>query len=45
MNWIIYTKIVAAILTIIVIWKIIKELKDMIRRDKSGEVSKKCDLD
>ncbi len=45
MNWIIYTKIIAAILTIIIIWKIIKELKDMIRRDKSGEVSKKCDLD
>ena len=45
MNWIIYTKIIEAILTIIIIWKIIKELKDMIRRDKSGEVSKKCDLD
>ena len=42
--WII-TKIIAAILTLIVLYLTIKELRDMIKRDKSGEVSKKCDLD
>jgi len=44
MIWII-TKIIAFILTIWILYLVVKELKDMIRRDKSGEVSKKCDLD
>jgi len=42
--WII-TKIIAAILTLIVLYYFFKELKSVIKRDKSGEVSKKCDLD
>jgi len=44
MIWII-TKIIAFILTIWILYLVVKELKDMIKRDKSGEVSKKCDLD
>jgi len=44
MIWII-TKIIAFILTLIILYLIVKELKDMIRRDKSGEVSKKWDID
>ncbi len=45
MNWVIASKIVAGIITAVILYKIYKELQDMIRRDKSGEVSKKCDLD
>ena len=45
MDWIFYTKIVAAIITVVILWKLIKEFRDVIKRDKSGEVSKKCDLD
>jgi len=45
MDWMFYTKIVAGIITVVILWKLIKELKDVVRRDKSGEVSKKCDLD
>ncbi len=45
MDWIFYTKIIAGAITLIIIWKLIKELKEVIRRDKSGEVAKKCDLD
>ena len=45
MNWIIITKVIAAILTLIIVYLTYKELKDMIHRDKSGEKSKKCELD
>jgi len=44
MIWII-TKIIAFIFTIWLLYLIVKELRAMIKRDKSGEVSKKCDLD
>jgi len=39
------TKIVAAILTLIVLFFFLKELKATIKRDKNGETSKKCELD
>jgi len=45
LNWLIASKVVAFIATIAILYFIIKELKAMIKRDKSGEVSKKCDLD
>ena len=44
MIWII-TKVIAFIATIWILYLIIKELRDMVKRDKAGDVSKKCDLD
>jgi len=44
-NWIIFSKIIAAIVTLIIVYLSYKEIKDMIRRDKAGEKSKKCELD
>jgi len=45
MDWIFYTKIVAFIATIIVVWLLGKELVGSIKRSNDGETSKKCDLD
>ena len=45
MDWMFYTKIVAGIITAVILWKLIVELKEVVKRDKRGEVSKKCDLD
>jgi len=45
MNWVFYTKIVAGIITIIVVTMLLKELIGSIKRSKDGEVSKKWDID
>ena len=45
MDWIFYTKIVAGVITVVILWLIIKELKNAVKRDKDGERSRKCDLD
>ncbi len=45
MSWILASKIVAGIITAVIFYKIYKELKDMIRRDKRGETSGRCELD
>ncbi len=45
LDWVFYTKIVAAILTIVVLWLVWKELKKAIKDDKDGKRSGKCDLD
>ena len=45
MDWIFYTKIVAGIITVIILWMLIKELKTVVKRDKRGERSGKCELD
>jgi len=45
LDWVFYTKIVAAILTIIILWLVWKELKKAIKDDKEGKTSGKCDLD
>ncbi len=45
LEFIFYGKIVAGILTLIVLWLLIKELKQVIKDDKEGKVSDKCDLD
>ena len=45
MNWIFYTKIIAGAITVVILWKLIKELKESIKRDKDGETSGRCDLD
>jgi len=45
MDWMFYTKIVAAIATIAILYILIKEISSSIKSSKNGEVSKKCDLD
>jgi len=45
MNWISYTKIIPAIITIVLIYLVIKYLKDAIKDDKNGKKPTKCDLD
>ncbi len=45
MDWIFYTKIAAAIITVVILWLIIKELRAAVKRDKRGERSGKCELD
>ena len=44
-DWIFYSKIGAAILTIIILWLVFKELRQAIKDDKAGKKSGKCDLD
>ena len=45
MDWIKYTKIIPAIITIVLIYLVIKYLKDAIKDDRNGKKSDKCDLD
>ncbi len=45
MGWMFYTKIIAAVITVAILWMLIKELKASIKRDKRGERSGKCELD
>jgi len=45
MDWIFYTKIIAGVITVVILWMLIKELKAVVKRDKSGETSGKCELD
>jgi len=45
MDWISYSKIGAGILTAVILYLVFKEIKAVVKRSNSGEVSKKCDLD
>jgi len=45
MDWIFYTKIGAAIITVVILYLVFKEIKAVVKRSNNGEVSKKCDLD
>jgi len=45
MDWIFYTKIIAFIVTVVVVGMLIKELVSSIKRSNDGEVSKKWDID
>ena len=44
-NLIILTKIIMAIITVILVYLTWKYLKDAIKDDKEGKPPKKCDLD
>jgi len=45
MDWVFYTKIVAFLITIVIVWLILKELIASIKRSNRGETSKKWDID
>jgi len=45
MDWMFYTKIIAFIVTVIIVGMLIKELVSSIKRSNDGEVSKKWDID
>ncbi len=45
LHWLEWTKIVPAIITLILIYLMWKYLKEAIRDDKEGKKSGKCDLD
>jgi F0F1-type ATP synthase membrane subunit b/b' len=45
LDWVFYTKVVAAILTLVVLYLVWKELKKAIKDDKDGKTSGKCELD
>ncbi len=45
MDYLFYTKIIAGIITVVVVFMLIKELISSIKRSKDGEVSKKWDID
>ncbi len=45
MDWIFYTKIVAFVITVVVVWVVFKELKGAIKDDRDGKKSSKCELD
>ena len=40
-----FTKIIAAIATVAIVWFLLKELISSIKRSNNGEVSKKWDID
>ncbi len=45
MDWLTYTKIIPAIITLVLLYIIVKSLKDAIKDDKDGKSRGKCDLD
>jgi len=45
MDWIFYTKIIAGIATVIIVWLVFKEIVHSIKRSNRGEVSDKWDID
>jgi len=45
MDWMFYTKIIAAVITVVIVGMLLKELIASIKRSNKGEVSKKWDID
>ena len=45
MTWLIAIKAIAAVLTVVVLWLLAKELGKAIKESNEGRTSDKCDLD
>ena len=45
MGWMFYTKIIAGVITVVIVGMLVRELVSSIKRSNRGEVSKKWDID